>query len=369
MHQPWNETPEENNETPNFTPTSNTDDAEPDFVNEPATTAQSEGALDTQEAPTFHDDPFQHQGSTPAVDPAQPLDCRLYVAKGLVSYPFEDKKNGVMRTMMMVQPGNDVKLSTVTAGRPPNPVHFNGTIVDIFHSGMSEYDSSLVFCNLEYLQKVRGMIEPTSGVKSITSIQIRLKDFNDADEVVQNLRSVFHPSVYTVQTWERKQGPLLAAIEVESAILNVLLFLIITVAGFGILAIFFMIVVEKTRDIGILKSLGASSSGVMSIFICYGLALGIVGSGVGVLLGLLFVHYINEIEGVITWIRGNKVFDERIYYFPEIPTSVHFGMVFWVAFGAMLIAVLASVLPARRAARLHPVEALRSEEHKDTIPL
>jgi lipoprotein-releasing system permease protein len=133
------------------------------------------------------------------------------------------------------------------------------------------------------------------------------------------------------------------------------------VAGFGILAIFYMIVVEKTRDIGILKALGASSRGIMSIFLSYGLALGLVGSGVGVAIGLTFVAYINQIEDGLTWLTGRKVFDETIYYFPEIPTSVEPMMVTWVAIGAMTIAVLASILPARRAASLKPVEALRFE--------
>ena len=137
--------------------------------------------------------------------------------------------------------------------------------------------------------------------------------------------------------------------------------MIIAVAGFGILAIFFMIVVEKTRDIGILKSLGASSNGVMSIFLSYGLGLGVVGSAAGVGIGLLFVRYINEIEDGLSWITGRKVFDEKIYYFPEIPTQVNVMMVTWVALGAIGIAVLASVLPARRASRLHPVRALRFE--------
>ncbi|MCA9118167.1 MAG: ABC transporter permease, partial [Planctomycetaceae bacterium] len=235
------------------------------------------------------------------------------------------------------------------------------TVVDVFKSGMSEYDANLVFCNLDYLQQVRGMIDPSTGIRSITSIQLKLKDFNDADEVVRRLRAAFPPGAYTVRTWEQKQGPLLAAVEVESAILNVLLFLIIAVAGFGILAIFYMIVVEKTRDIGILMALGASSRGVMSIFLSYGLALGIVGSGVGVALGLLFVDNINLIERWITWLTGRKVFDEKIYYFPEIPTSVNPAMVMWVAAGAMAIAVLASILPSRRASRLRPVEALRYE--------
>lgn len=309
--------------------------------------------------------PFGNSGGTMEVpddfDPTAPLPARLYVGQGLVSYLVEDQKTGRNETEMMVQPGDDVKISTVSSGRPPEPRNFNATIVDVLKTGMSEYDSNLVLCNLDYLQEARGMIDPSSGVRSITSIQIKLRDYDDAAMVVKRLQSVFPPGVFSVRTWEQKQGPLLAAVEVESAILNVLLFLIIAVAGFGILAIFYMIVVEKTRDIGILKALGASSAGVMKIFLSYGLALGIVGSGVGVGLGLLFVRYINVIESWITWMTGRKVFDEKIYYFPEIPTSVHPSMVLWVAFGAMLIAVLASVLPARRASQLKPVESLRYE--------
>jgi len=298
------------------------------------------------------------------VEPTEPgalLPGRIYIGAGLVSYLDEDEATGKPRTIMTARPGDDVKISTVTAGRPPEPAHFNATIVDVFKSGMSEYDSSLIFCNLEYLQKMRGMIHPTSGDRAITSIQIKLKDYRDAEEVVDRLRAAFPPGMYSIRTWEQKQGPLLAAVDVEAAILNVLLFLIITVAGFGILAIFFMIVVEKTRDIGILKALGASSRGVMSIFLSYGLSLGLVGSGAGTVAGLLFVAYINEIETLITWLTGHKVFDERIYYFPTIPTHVNPWMVAWVSFGAIVIAVLASILPARRAAALQPVRALRYE--------
>lgn len=312
------------------------------------------------DAPDFSDPAELESGA--GEESTEPLDARLYVGAGLVSFPYEDRRTGDVKTMRMVRPGDDVRISTVSVSQPePKPVYFNATVVDLFKSGMSEYDSNLVFCNLDYLQEARGMLDPETGVRSITAIQIKLKDFQNADKVVERLKSVFPPSQFSVKTWEQKQGPLLAAVEIESAILNVLLFLIIAVAGFGILAIFFMIVVEKTRDIGILKALGASSRGVMSIYLSYGLGLGLVGSGVGVALGLLFVRYINVIEDWITWLTGREVFDETIYYFPEIPTAVHPMMVFWVSLGAVAIAVLASVLPARRAARLHPVEALRYE--------
>jgi lipoprotein-releasing system permease protein len=137
--------------------------------------------------------------------------------------------------------------------------------------------------------------------------------------------------------------------------------LIIAVAGFGILATFFMIVVEKTRDIGTLKALGASGVGVSSIFLSYGLLLGFVGSGAGLVGGLLFVDNINAIAGVVETITGQEVFDPTVYYFTEIPTIVEPFTLVWVMAGAIAIAVLASVLPAMRAARMHPVQALRFE--------
>lgn len=329
-----------------------------------------DGAADEAGPATDDDnaDPFakMQQNTKPQQeepDFAQLQTGRLYVGSNLISFPHKDETTGKLRTIYMVRPGNDVKISTVTAGTP-SPAYFDATVVDVFKSGMSEYDSNLVFCNLEHLQQVRKMIktnEDGTEARAITSVQIKLKDYRDADKVLDILRNEFPPDRYTVRTWEQKQGPLLAAVDVESSLLNILLFLIITVAGFGILAIFFMIVVEKTRDIGILKALGASSSGVMSIFLSYGLSLGMVGSGVGVIAGLLFVHYINQIEAVITMVTGRKVFDERIYYFKDIPTHIDPFTVCWVAMGAMAIAVLASVLPARRAARLQPVRALRYE--------
>lgn len=311
------------------------------------------------------EDPFKNEGQENEEDAVvgQPQNGRLYVGSGLATFIQQDQQTQQQRTYEMIRPGDDVKISTVTAGTP-SPVHFDATIVDTFKTGMSEYDSNLVYCNLEYLQKVRKMIRQNddgSQVAAFTSLQIKLKDYKDAPKVVEILRGHFTADNYVVKTWEQRQGPLLAAVDVESSILNILLFLIITVAGFGILAIFFMIVVEKTRDIGILKALGASSSGVMSIFLSYGLLLGMVGAGAGVVVGLLFVHYINQIEWFISFVTGREVFPETIYYFKDIPTHVEPFTVFWVSFGAVMIAVMASVLPARRAAQLQPVRALRYE--------
>jgi lipoprotein-releasing system permease protein len=214
---------------------------------------------------------------------------------------------------------------------------------------------------IRYLQNIRGMYDPSTGIANVNAIQIRLKPGVDINMVRDLLRAKFPQQVFRVSSWRDKEGALLAAVQMETAVLNVLLFLIIAVAGFGILAIFFMIVVEKTRDIGILKSLGATGRGIMGIFLSYGLSLGVVGASVGMGLGLLFVRYINEIADVLGRITGQPVFDPSIYYFQKIPTIVEWPTVAWIVAGAMAIAVLASILPARRAARLHPVEALRYE--------
>ena len=174
-----------------------------------------------------------------------------------------------------------MKLTFPTVGQPPKATSDNFTVVDFYESKMAEYDAKFVFVPIRKLQELRGMIDPTTGIGLVNAIQIRLKPGVDGNEVRDKLRAAFDSTMYQVSTWRDMQAPLLAAVETETSILNVLLFLIIAVAGFGILAIFYMIVVEKTRDIGILKSLGASGTGVMGIFLGYGLSLGMVGAGVG----------------------------------------------------------------------------------------
>ncbi len=300
--------------------------------------------------------PAASEQSGQEFDPATDQNTGVVIGFALSSYRMRDGSD-----RFLVLPGDDVTITVPTAGTPPKATHAEFTIVDFYESKMSEYDANFVFVPIEKLQEMRGMIDPVTGIANVTSIQIKLHDDADGPKVRDLLRGAFPPEVYSVQTWRDKQGPLLAAAQLETSILNVLLFLIIAVAGFGILAIFFMIVVEKTRDIGILKSLGASSRGIMSIFLAYGLSLGIVGSGAGMVLGLLFVAYINDIADALGWVMGQEVFDPTIYYFQKIPTVVEPFTVAWIVSGAMLIAVLASILPARRAAGLHPVEALRYE--------
>ncbi len=254
------------------------------------------------------------------------------------------------------QPGDDVTVTFPSAGNTPTAINQHFTVVDFYESKMSEYDATFAFVPMATLQKARGMQD------AVSSIQLKLRDGADLDSARDALQGIFTPHMgIQVSTWRDLQGALLAAVQMETTILNILLFLIIAVAGFGILATFFMIVVEKTKDIGILKSLGASGTGVASIFLGYGVLLGTFGAGVGAIAGLVFVAYINNIADLLESVTGQEVFDPTVYYFDTIPTIVHPSTVVWVIIGAVCIAVLASVLPSIRAARMHPVEALRYE--------
>jgi lipoprotein-releasing system permease protein len=327
-----------------------------------ATTADgSKPATDGNAAPAAgaaRSDPFRaarpEEGDT--MDPAKEQFTGIVPGIGLASFRDSD---GVDR--FLVLPGDDVKITFPTAGTPPKAVSDTFTIVDFYESKMSEYDSNFVFVPIAALQRMRGMIDPQTGIPSVNSIQIKLKPGADLNVVRDRLRKAFPAEMYAVSSWRDKQGPLLSAVDMEMAVLNILLFLIIAVAGFGILAIFFMIVVEKTRDIGILKSLGAGSAGIAGIFLGYGLFLGLVGAGVGLALGLAITWNINAIRAGVEWCTGQRVFDPSIYYFFKIPTIVNPFTVAWIIVGAVGIAVAASVLPALRAARLHPVEALRHD--------
>ncbi len=314
------------------------------------------------------DDPFAAAPSAPVkvFDPAKEQHAGIVLGVGLCSYGrrYEniDPETGEKRVIddLAIIPGDDVMMTFPTADLPPKLQTDSFTVVDIYESKMVEYDSRLAYVPIERLQRLRGMFDPTTGKPMVTQILIKAKPGADINELRDRLRAEFPAQLFRISTWRDKQESLLAAVFNELAILNVLLFLIFAVAGFGILAIFYMIVIEKTKDIGILKSLGAGGGGVMQIFLYYSLLLGIVGAGGGLVLGLVFIRYIKEIAAVLSIILQHDVFDPAVYSFYEIPTIVEPWTVFWIIAGAILIAVASGILPAARAARMHPVESLRS---------
>ncbi|GMU21647.1 MAG: hypothetical protein AMXMBFR13_17380 [Phycisphaerae bacterium] len=165
-----------------------------------------------------------------------------------------------------------------------------------------------------------------------------------------------------VQTWEQKQARYISAVEKEKYLVTALFGVISVVAVFLVGCIFYMIVQQKTRDIGIVKSVGATSGGVAGIFLGYGAAVGVVGGALGTLGGTLFVWYINEIQELLIWFSPRaQVWNPEIYAFDRIPNQVD-GTDAAVIYGIAIVAsMLGSLIAAWKAARVWPVESLRYE--------
>ncbi len=227
-------------------------------------------------------------------------------------------------------------------------------IAGIFNTGMFEYDSTLAYAGLAESQSFLGM------GNSVTGIQLKVEDVYKTGELVQLInKGIGFP--YHARDWMQMNKNILFALKTEKTVMFIILTLIVLVAAFGIASTLFMVVMEKTRDIAILKSMGATSQSIMRIFIFEGLIIGIIGTVVGVLSGLLIALNLESIVGLVQRLTGFELFSKDIYYLDHFPSQVIPADVLLISVTAIFISLAATLYPAWQASKLLPAEALRYE--------
>jgi len=238
----------------------------------------------------------------------------------------------------------------------------NGVVVDVISSGIYDLDAHTLFMPIEWARSFRGI-----GKDGITGVGIALKKYDRETAAAAKahiraaLGDVVSPLEYRLDTWEESRETFLKAVAMERRIMAFILFFFLVVAGFSIAAILIMIVLEKVRDIGILRAMGASRSGTAGIFLTYGVTIGLVGAAIGLALGVAFVKNIDVIESGVYNATGWQPFPPDIYDLPAIPRILDWWTNLYIVITALGVSFVASVLPAVRAAWLDPVEAIRYE--------
>ncbi len=220
-------------------------------------------------------------------------------------------------------------------------------VVGIFDTGMYEYDSTLAYVSLWTAQRFLGMGD------RVTGIEIRVDDIYGADRVAKDISRALGGYPYWSRDWMRMNKNLFSALKLEKIVMFIILTLIILVAAFNIVGTLIMVVIDKTRDIAILKSMGATRRSIMKIFMIEGLVIGLVGT----LLGLLGGYFLCKLLATYKFIELPR----DVYYISTLPVKMEPLDVTLIAIAAIVISLVATVYPAWQASRLDPAEAIRYE--------
>ncbi|GAN55048.1 lipoprotein-releasing ABC transporter permease subunit [Tanticharoenia sakaeratensis] len=228
-------------------------------------------------------------------------------------------------------------------------------VVAIFDAGVNDYDSSVVLMPLESAQKFLMMPD------AVSLIQISTADPLAVQPVTREVVSRLDDPRLRVLDWTQQNNAFLGAVTVEQNVMFLILTLIIVVAAFNVISSLIMMVKDKTRDVAVLRTLGASRGAVMRIFLMCGAFVGIVGTVAGTLIGVVFCVNIRRIQTAVEHITGAQVFNPQVYYLEHLPEKLIWGQVIEVVLLALALSLLATLYPSWRAAKTDPIEALRHE--------
>jgi len=317
----------------------------------------------------------------------QPPDKRAILGLGIPGLIIRTEKG---ETVRYIVPGHQVVLSIMPLGRSLSSTDIPTsvtrlTVVDDCRTDVSSIDSGICYVPFETLQSLNNMDAEYSADdpdRQITpprcsQIHIKVRDADshgerllEVNRMVQSLWQDFlqrYPDAVapgvdvTIETWRQMQAKVIGPIQQQRTLVVIMFGIISLVSVVLIFVIFYTIVVQKTRDVGVLKAIGASSAGVAQIFLAWGAAVGLVGSILGCIGGYYFVKYINPIQDTMDRWFGFRVWSREWFLFEKIPNTVDPTTAVNIMIAAVLAGLAGAAIPAIRAARMQPVEALRYE--------
>jgi lipoprotein-releasing system permease protein len=227
-------------------------------------------------------------------------------------------------------------------------------VAGLIDAGMYEFDEGLAVLHLDDARKLFRLGDAVTGLRYA---------FDDPASAAQRIRAIAEQleGRYYISDWSRRQGNFFRSIQVTKSIMFFVLLLVVAVAAFNIVSTLVMVVKEKRADIAILRTLGAGPRDLLGIFVTQGSVIGLVGTTVGVVLGVLLADNLTVIAAALERLTGATLVDPRVYFISELPADVRGSEVLAIAGVALALGVLATLYPAWRAARTLPAEALRHE--------
>jgi len=241
-------------------------------------------------------------------------------------------------------------IETIIGNLPKNQTFI---VSSIFDSGLADFDNNIIFLNLETLEEFSNLLI------NDRNLEIYLKNPQNIETQKKLVQKIF--SNEFVYSWADTNSSLFSALKVERNVMFIILSLIIIVAAFNIISGLTILVKNKTKDIAILKSIGVLNNSIIKIFFLVGLIIGFSATLFGILLGVLFSIYIENIRIFISNTFNISLFPEEIYFLSSMPSEINFNSIFLISICSIIITIFVSIFPAMKAAKLDPIKSLKYE--------